>query len=191
MVSTNRPCASRLLMAQSICCPTLTWSAGRRYGSPATTSMGRRALMPQLRHRAAPGSMWVRCRRRMSPGWSWSRYSALHIRCASTRERRANGLSVFANSLMVTKQVGRPTRVQYGDVPYAAGVGSVGTARRHYSPAAQLEPELTPSIEGQRRVSQDLAAGHRGPQLGGAQAGSIAVVVRYRNYFASSLFLFL
>ena len=52
------------------------------------------------------------------------------------------------------KEAGPSYPRQYGDVPYAAGVGSVGALPEgHYSPAAaQLEPELTLGVEGQRRA---------------------------------------
>ena len=52
-------------------------------------SMGNRALMPHPTSQKAPnGSMWVTVQGRMSPGCKVSRYSALHIRCASARESR-------------------------------------------------------------------------------------------------------
>ena len=89
----------------------------------------------------------------------------------------------------MTKQVGRPTRVSTAmsrTLPVSA------PSEGHYSPAAaQLEPELTLGVEGQRRALQDLAAGHRGPQLGGAQAGSIAVVVFGTKRLHHLSFLFL
>ena len=77
---------------------------------------------------------------------------------------------------------------------YVAGdIGPIGALPEgHYSPAAaQLEPELTLGVEGQRRALQDLAAGHRGPQFGGAQAGSIAVVVFGTKRLHHLSFLFL
>ena len=104
------------------------------------------------------------------------------------------GLSVFVGVDALNDEAGGATHPrQYGDVPYTAGVGSVGTLPEgHYSPAAaQLEPELTLGVEGQRRALQDLAAGHRGPQLGGAQAGSIAVVVFSTKRLHHLSFLFL
>ena len=105
-----------------------------------------------------------------------------------------DSLSVFVGVDALDDKAGGPTYPrQYGDVPYAAGVGPVGALPEgHYSPAAaQLEPELTLGVEGQRRALQDLAAGHRGPQLGGAQAGSIAVVVFGTKRLHHLSFLFL
>ncbi len=105
-----------------------------------------------------------------------------------------DSLSVFVGVDALDDKAGGPAYPrQYGDVPYAAGVGPVGALPEgHYSPAAaQLEPELTLGVEGQRRALQDLTAGHRGPQFGGAQAGSIAVVVFGTKRLHHLSFLFL
>ena len=105
-----------------------------------------------------------------------------------------DSLSVFVGVDALDDKAGGPAYPrQYGDVPYAASVGPVGALPEgHYSPAAaQLEPELTLGVEGQRRALQDLAAGHRGPQFGGAQAGSIAVVVFGTKRLHHLSFLFL
>ena len=59
------------------------------------------------------------------------------------------------------------------------------------APASPLEPELTLGVEGQSGALQNFAAGHRGPQLGGAQAGSIAVVVFSTKRLHHLSFLFL
>ena len=104
------------------------------------------------------------------------------------------GLSVFVGVDALNDEAGGATHPrQHGDVPHAAGVGPVGAlSEGHHGPAAaQLEPKLTLGVEGQSGALQNFAAGHRGPQLGGAQAGSIAVVVFGTKRLHHLSFLFL
>ena len=126
---------------------------------------------------------------------SWQKESyQIRRMLTETAVRASDKRAVFVGVDTLDDEAGGPSYPrQYGDVPYAAGVGPVGALPEgHYSPAAaQLEPELTLGVEGQRRALQDLAAGHRGPQLGGAQAGSIAVVVFGTKRLHHLSFLFL
>ena len=79
------------------------------------------------------------------------------------------GLSVFVGVDALNDEAGGATHPrQHGDVPHAAGVGPVGALSEGHH-----------------------AAGHRGPQLGGAQAGSIAVVVFGTKRLHHLSFLFL
>ena len=100
-------------MAQRICWPTLTRSAGEEMRLTDMQSMGSRALMPHPTSQKAPkDSMWVTAQGRMSPGSRVSRYSSRHICWALARDRRQKGRpSASSSRLSITKQVARPTLV--------------------------------------------------------------------------------
>ena len=67
---------------------------------------------------------------------------------------------------------------QHGDIPHSAGFGTVGALGKghHGFDPADLEPQLTLGVKGQRRGLQNFAVRHGGAQLGGAQAGGGTVV---------------
>ncbi len=161
MVSTNRPCTSRLLMAHKICCPRLPGRRGRRCGSPDMQSMGKRALMPQPTSQNAPNGFDMGHGARQDiAGRRVSRYSALHICWASAAGEPVEGLTALIGIQRFNdkKQVGRPTRVSTAisrTEPFSA-------PRRH---TGQRASPLSP-----RRSRSGAAAGYQ--RRGQCSAGS-------------------